>query len=74
MIVNQKFTDILCEIIELIKLLLGRLRAISAGVTSALVTERVCVPRVGLCRWQTPLYILQKLKSVEIHGQRDGAL
>ena len=62
------------EIKELIKILLGRIRAISAGGTSALVADRVFVPRVGLCRWQTPLYILQKLKSTEIHGQQDGAL
>ena len=74
MIVKQKFTDLLCEIIELNKILLGRIRAIRAGVTSALVAERVFVPRVGFCRWQTPLYILLKLKSEEIHGQRDGAL
>ena len=74
MIVKQKFTDLLCEIIELIKILLIRIRAISAGVTSALVAERVFVPRVGFCRWQTPLYTQLKLKSEEIHGQRDGAL
>ena len=74
MIVNQKFTYLWCEITELIKILLGRIRAIRAGVTSALVAEMVSVPRVGFCRWQTPLYILLKLKSEEIHGQRDGAL
>ena len=74
MIAKQTFADLLSEIIELIKIQLSRIRAISAGVTSALVAERVFVPRVGFCRWQTPLYILLKLKSEEIHGQRDGAL
>ena len=74
MIVKQKFTDLLCEIIELIKILLGRIRAISAGVTSALVAERVFVPRVGFCRWHTPPYSLLKLKREEIHGQQDGTL
>ena len=74
LIVWQTFTDLLCEIIELIKILLGRIRAISAGATSALVAERVFVPRVSFCRWQTPLYTLLKLKSEEIHGQRDGVL
>ena len=74
LIVWQKFTDLLCEIIELINIRLSRIRAISAGATSALVAERAFVPCVGFCRWQTPLYILLELKSEEIHGQRDGAL
>ena len=74
MIVKQKFTDLLREIIELIKILLGRKKVISAGVTSALVAERVFVPTVGFCRWHTPPYSLLKLKSEEIHGQRGGVL
>ena len=74
LIVGQKLTDLLGEIRELMKILLGRIRAINAGATSALVAERVCVTRVGFCRWQTPLYILLQLKSEEIHGQRDGTL
>ena len=42
---QAEVTDLLCEVIELIKILLGRIRAINAGATSALVAEQVTLFR-----------------------------